>query len=65
MNEQPDPLMVKLRTTLFEIKRKSHGKVKGRPTQGPLMGVTLMTKRYKSKRRLDPTHNSQNNQGTR
>ena len=62
MNEHSDPLMHKLRTTLFEIKRKSYGKVKGRPPQGPLLGVTLMTKRYKSRRRLDPTNNSQNNQ---
>ena len=65
MNEQSDPLMLKLRTTLFEIKRKSHGKVKGRPTQGPLLGVTLMTKKYKSRRRLEPTLDSQNNQSMR
>ena len=54
MNEQEDPLMQKLRTTLFEIRRKGFGKRKSKPSQGPLLGVTLMTKKYKSKRRLDP-----------
>lgn len=52
MNEQSDPLMLKLRTTLFEIRRKGVVKGKSGTTQGPVLGITLMTKRYKSKRRL-------------
>lgn len=52
MDSQTDPLMNKLRTTLFEIKKKGFGKIKAAPVQGSLLGVTLMTNRYKSKRRL-------------
>ena len=52
MEPQPDPLMLKLRTTLFEIRKKGYGKIKTAPAQGPLLGVTIMTNRYKSKRRL-------------
>ena len=53
MNDQPDPLTLKLRNTLFEIRKKGFGKVRQGCTQGPLLGITLMTKRYKSKRKLD------------
>lgn len=48
-----DPLALKLRSTLFEIKRKGLCKTKQACTQGPLLGVTFMTKRYKSIRRLE------------
>jgi hypothetical protein len=60
MKEQDDPLTLKIRNTLFEIKRNSLGKVKGRPTKGPLLGVTLMAKNYKSKRKFDHNNTSHN-----
>jgi hypothetical protein len=52
MENQPDPLTLKLRTTLFEIRKKGYGKIRTATSQGPLLGVTIMTNRYKSKRRL-------------
>jgi hypothetical protein len=57
--EHPDPLSLKIRATLFEIRRKGvAGPFKQGYTQGPLLGITLMTKKYKSKRQLE-SHTTQ------
>lgn len=53
MDSQPDPLMLKLRTTLFEIRKKGHGKIRTATAQRSLLGVTVMTNRYKGKRKLE------------
>lgn len=56
-----DPLTFKLRATLFELRRKGLCGIKRNYAQGPLLGVTLMTKRYKSKRQFEVMQTAKTN----
>lgn len=50
MSSQADPLALKLRTTLFEIRKKGFGTLRQGCTHGPILGVTFTNRLYKTRR---------------